>query len=51
VDRKPTIIAHDSRIVYEITKEPITQMIKIPYHVAYETPDDDELDSKYQALS
>ena len=45
------IYVHDSRIVCDITKESIAQMLHILYHVVYETLDDDDLDSKYQALS
>ena len=45
------ISIHDSRIVCEITKESIAQMLQIIDHVVYEILDDDELDSKYQELA
>jgi hypothetical protein len=51
VDMQQIISLHDSRTVCEINKESIAQMLQIPDHVVYETLDDDDLDSNYQALS
>ena len=51
MDKKKIIFVHDSRIVYEISKESIAQMLQIPDHVVYEILDDDELESKYKELS
>ena len=47
MDRQQIIYVHDSRIVCEITKESIAQMLQIPYHFVYETLSDDDLNSKY----
>jgi len=50
VDMQQIIYVHDSRILCEISKESIFQMIQIPNHAIYEILDDVELESKYKEL-
>jgi len=47
-DYEKIIYVHDSRIVYEISKESISQMLQILDHVVYEILDDDDLEFNYK---